>query len=131
MNNLGSFLKRNEVTTLIVALVVTALGVLVPRAGVPLPVEAVATATTASWAVFVGSLFEGAFKPNYSGGLNVLKGQKFRLALVALLEQLGVAGLTALGIDVPENAVALLSEFTIMAILGKGALDALAASRPR
>jgi len=126
---IGNFLKRNEVTTVVVALVVTALGLLAPRAGIALPVEAVTTAITAAWAVVVGAIFEGAYKPNYSSGIAVLKGQKMRMALIAVLAQLGVSGLTAVGISIPEDAVTLLSEFLVMAILGKGVVDALTASR--
>ena len=125
--DVSDWLKRPEVLTLLVAMIVSALVALdVPQlVGLPVPVEALGGVVTLFWAVFLGALFEGAFKgADYVGSLaGLLRSGKFRIALVGLVVVVVAGFAEGLGIDVPEAQLAEVLNYFILAVLAKAGLD--------
>lgn len=128
-----SLLKRPEVLTLIVAVLVSALAAsgVAAKAGVAIPEDAIGQVVAVFWAVFVGAVFEGKFKgADYAGGLKQLAAsKKFRLALVTLAGYVLNAALQPFGYALPDETLATAGDFALAAIVGMAGLDGYAASR--
>lgn len=128
-----SIFQRRETTAFIVALVVSALAYLAPRAGVAVPELAVGSVVAAVWSVFVGAVIEGRYKGvNYLGGLRELFfSMRFRLFLGTLAVWVIQAALVPFGVTVPDEAAAEFANFLIAAIYGKTAIDSVAVALKR
>lgn len=131
--NLANILKRPEVGSLIVALIVAALVAtgLPATVGLEIPEPAIGQVVSIFLAVFVGYVFEGKYKGvDYAGGVRQLvASRKFRLALIALGGMLVNALLAPLGYALPDETVATLGDFILLAVLAIAGLDGWRASQ--
>lgn len=126
----ADFLKRPEFLTLLVAIIVSAMVALgLPQAaGLPVPEAALSQIVILFWLVAIGALLEGAYKPDYAGGVVRLLGStKFRLAAVGLIGAVVVGLFEAwFGMAVPEDALHEVLNWLMVAVAAKAGLDVVA-----
>ncbi len=148
--DLPALLKRPEVLTLLVTIVVMVLvslgvatcdqvqsttppygPVCILRNGAEIPQGAIGQVLTVFLAIFVGAVFEGKFKGvDYAGGLKQLVGSaKFRLGLVVLLGMVVNALLKPLGQVIPDDTWLAFGNLVFYVILAIAGIDGLKASR--
>lgn len=128
-----TFLKRQEVLTLIVAILVTALGALAATSGVePLAEQSIASVVTAAWALVIGAIFEGKIpqwlNADYVGGTKqLLASRKFQVAVIGVLMQVIVMLAETAGIDIPVESLTELLSWLWLVILSIAGVDVLGA----
>lgn len=130
-----ALLKRPEVLTLLVAVIVGALAATgVPaRLGLEIPEAEIGSVVAIFIAVFVGAVFEGKYRgADYAGGFKQLLGStKFRLAVIALVGMVVNAALTPFGYSLPEETITALGQFVLSAVLGVAGVDGFLSARSR
>ena len=125
---LKDFLKRPEVLALVIASALSGLVAVAARSGVALPADETRVGLSLVWAWFVGTVLEGAFTPNYAGGLATLTGGKARVVYVGLVAIALDSILSVFGISIPAEAKAWIAQAFVGLIMVKGGLDAVKAA---
>ena len=120
---LRALLSRPEAIAFVTAVTLTVLSYLAVRSGLPVPAEEVNFVVAGFWAVFLGAVFEGGFKPNYTGAGRVFTGGKAKTLYIGLGALVAQAVGKSAGIEIPDEIAANLSNFFLIAIVGKGVFD--------
>lgn len=124
-----TFLKRPEVLAFLVATAIHLLSRIpaVQSGEFILPTQSIEIAVGVAWAVFVGFVFEGQFKPEaYAASLKTLwQSKKFQTLWLSIVALVINAFLEPSGLSLPENVIGDLGGLLLLLPAGKGLVDGL------